>query len=1041
MRSKALLYAAALIAVAAACSTQKNTPGSRWWHSFNAKYNTYYNGETAYKEGELEKENANKDNFTELIPLYAVTNKASRETGKANFQRAVEKSEKAIQLHSIKKKPEWDKSRRKTDKDREWLSRREYNPFLWKAWLLMGKAQFHSGGFEEAAATFSYMSRLYQGQPAIYAKARAWLAKCYVEEGWLYDAEDVIRNMGRDSIHWSARREWDYTLADYHLHAGNHKEAAEYLRKVVKHEKRKKQKAREWFLIGQLEAKDGNSEEAYKAFGKAIRQNPPYEVEFNARIAQTEVLAKGAGKKMAARLKRMAASDKNKDYLDQVYYALGNIHLSMRDTAAAISAYEKGSEKGTRNGVEKGALLLKLGDIYWDKGEYGDAQRCYSQAVGMVDKDRADYDTLATRSKMLDELAPHTESVHLQDSLQQLARMGEKERNEAIDRVIEALKKKEKEERDAQAEAYARETVAKNSTMDTHSGTQPQPLPGTNTGGAWYFYNPTAVQQGKSSFQKLWGKRQNADFWRYAAGAAQVGAGSENAGGDLPGDSIAADTAEEADTTAVGEQADTAQNDPHRREYYLAQIPFTPEQVAESNSIMAEGLFNAGVIFKDKFGDTALAGEYLGRLVAQHPDFPRMDDAYYHMFLLHSRKGEHAEADRYLQKLKEEYPQSRWTGILADPYFKENAQLGEHIEDSLYSSAYEAFKAGDYAAVHSAARVSQDRFPQGANRDKFMFINALSSLNGGDVQGCIAELDSISAKFPAGKIGVMAKAITEGVKAGKRITTAEGLRIDPAAQLAAAQAADSAAAPKFSAETETAYEYVVVAAKDSMDANKALFHIAKHNFTNYMVRNFDIAVETTDTTTSVAVSGFQNHEEARQYAEQLHSDAAAREFLSKARTFTISKDNRKLIGRPFSYADYETFYREHLSKMATSPIPLLLEPEAGATPQEGQGTEESGTTDGQGTETPYGMSIEVPVEEEGTDDGTTTIETGPTEDAIGVEEGGITLPAKEKEAEEEDGGITLEEEAEREPADDGVTFEDNTAEEEKEEDTDIIVIE
>lgn len=28
----------------AGCSTQKNTAKSRWWHAFNARYNTYYNG-------------------------------------------------------------------------------------------------------------------------------------------------------------------------------------------------------------------------------------------------------------------------------------------------------------------------------------------------------------------------------------------------------------------------------------------------------------------------------------------------------------------------------------------------------------------------------------------------------------------------------------------------------------------------------------------------------------------------------------------------------------------------------------------------------------------------------------------------------------------------------------------------------------------------------------------------------------------------------------------------------------------------------------
>ena len=153
------------------CSTQKNTAKSRWWHSFNARYNTYYNGTLAYIDGSLEKENGNKDNFTEMLPLYTVSNKQSRELGKANFDRAIEKCQKTIKLHSIKRRPEWTKNRRKTEKDIEWLSRREYNPFLWRAWLLMGRSQFYKGAFDEAASTFAYMGRLYQTQPAIYAKA------------------------------------------------------------------------------------------------------------------------------------------------------------------------------------------------------------------------------------------------------------------------------------------------------------------------------------------------------------------------------------------------------------------------------------------------------------------------------------------------------------------------------------------------------------------------------------------------------------------------------------------------------------------------------------------------------------------------------------------------------------------------------------------------------------------------------------------------------------------------------------------------------
>lgn len=63
------VLAIVVIMVAVSCSTEKNTAQSRWWHSFNARYNTYYNGTLAYIDGSLEKEKGNKDNFTEMIPL------------------------------------------------------------------------------------------------------------------------------------------------------------------------------------------------------------------------------------------------------------------------------------------------------------------------------------------------------------------------------------------------------------------------------------------------------------------------------------------------------------------------------------------------------------------------------------------------------------------------------------------------------------------------------------------------------------------------------------------------------------------------------------------------------------------------------------------------------------------------------------------------------------------------------------------------------------------------------------------------------------
>ena len=969
-KSYILIAVVALVALLASCSTEKNTSRSRWWHSFNARYNTYYNGSVAYIDASLEKENGNKDNFTEMIPMYTVGNKKSRELGKANYDKAIEKCEKAIKLHSITKRPEWTKSRRKTERDIEWLSRKEYNPFLWKAWMLMGRSQFYQGAFDEAASTFSYMCRLYATQPAIYGRARAWLAKSYIEQDWLYDAEDVIRNMQRDSIHWRAQKEWDFTYADYYIHTGDYDKAIPYLKKSIDHEMRKKQKARLCFLLGQLYAATGKNAEAYKAFKSVVRKNPPYELEFNARIAMTEVMGASQAKKMVGKLKRMAASDKNKDYLDQVYYAIGNIYLAQKDTMNAISNYEKGNKKATRSGIEKGVLLLKLGDLYWQQEKFSDAQRCYGEAIGLLDKDRKDYEQLSARSKVLDELVPYTDAIHLQDSLQALAKMSEKDRNAAIDRVIAELKRQEKEQKRLEDEKNAQQTMQRNGAMGNRNNTNrnntAQTQQNNRQNAVWYFYNAMAVQQGKQAFEKLWGKRENTDNWQRV---------NKTVVGNLNGDADMELTEEQKDSIAKAELAqdsleqlkDSAQNDPHKREYYLAQIPFTEDQVATSNLAIMDGLYNSGVIFKDKLDNLDLSKKQFTRLETQYPDFEQKADMYYHLFLLYSRLGQHNVAAGYVEKLKAEYPENQWTILLTDPYFKENAQFGVHIEDSLYAATYEAFKADRLSEAKANAQISATRFPLGENRDKFLFIGGLAKLNDGDSKGCVDDMKAVVEKFPQSKLAEMAGMIVNGVNAGKPL---HGARFDLGdvwtRRTAVLADSDSINAKTFDAERNTEFVFMLAYAPDSVDENKLLYQMAKVNFTHYVVRNFDLAIEDANGLRRMVVRGFRNYDEALQYARGLAEQAGLQQLLSGCKAIVISDKNLPLLGTNFSYADYQDFYDKNFAPLKISSQPLLTEPihvapkedaerETSAPAEAKAGNENSSNTDGE---------LLLPVEEE-----------------------------------------------------------------------------
>lgn len=931
--NRSLPLALLVILALSGCSGKKNTASTRWWQAFNTRYNVYFNGSQAFIEGAQEKESASTDNYTELLPLYQVGNKSNREIGKGKFDVAILKAEKAIKLHSIKNRPEWTKNRRKTAKDIEWLGRREYNPFLWKAWLLLGKAQFQSGKFDEAAATFSYMSRLYSTQPAISGIANSWLVRSYAELDWLYEADDVITRQRRDSIHYRAATDWDYAMTDYCLHSGDYRRATEYLRRVIRHERRRKQKARQWYLMGQLQTQLGNRTAAYDAYKHVARLNPPYELSFNARIAQTEVMAAGASRKMIGRLRRMAVSDNNKDYLDQIYYAIGNIHLADKDTLRAIAAYERGAEKATRSGIEKGVLLLSLGNLYWQRESYSDARRCYGEAIGLLDRDRRDYAELSRRSQVLDELVPHTEAIHLQDSLQALAAMPEDQRNTAIDRVIEALRKKEREERRRQQDMEAEQ---QNGGQEAVQGTGN--LLGQNTSnmqtqggqGQWYFYNPMAVSQGKSLFQQQWGKRENVDDWqrvnRTVVRMDSDDSSDEGEYSDVLETDGAASGDDQKGDSILAQGADAP--DPHTREYYLAQIPFSAGQRAASDGVIMESLYNSGVIFKDKLDNLALAEKQLRRLLVQYATWERNDETLYHLFLLHSRRGENARADECVSEMKARYPESQWTQLLADPNYAENARFGVHIEDSLYAAAYEAFKADRYDVVRTNAAISEKRFPQGANRARMLFISGMAQLNDGDATACADAMSKVVENYPESGVSPIAGMILNGIREGRKL---HGGKFDLGdmwtRRTALAASVDSTAADTLSAERDTPHVLILAFNPSEVDANKVLFAVGKYNFTSFMVRSFDMRIEETEGAARLVVSGFLNYDEAAQYLRRLAADKGMAERLKGCRRVVVSEKNMPLLGTHYSYDDYDLFFIRTLAPVKVSDEQLLNLPE------------------------------------------------------------------------------------------------------------------
>ena len=914
------------------CSTKKNTGVTRRYHNITARYNTLYNGGVAFDEGVLSQEKGHVDNYTEILPMYMVASTKTAAIGKGNFETAIEKAEKAIKKHSIKARPK-KPSGRMTEKQKAYYGRHEFNPAMKRAWLMLADAQFQKGEFIEAAASYNYIMRLYAGQPDMTSVARAKLARCYVMLEWPYDAEDVFNKMRHDSITTRGQRELDASKAAYYVATGQYKEALEPLASTAKHTAHKLQRARLYYLLGQLYQETGNKQEAYNALKKCTRLNPPYELAFNARILQTEVMADGQGRAMIRKLRRMAKNPNNENYLDRIYYAIGNIYLTSHDTLHTIYAWKQGIEESKQNGFAKAVVLQHLGELYWELENYIDATDCYNQLAGLMDKEHEDYKEVQRRSKILTEIEPHLSAVKLQDSLQALAKLPEKEYLAAIDRVIEELKKKEKEMEKKNLQQQMGGANAANNMAQNRQ--QPQAAAGARRGqqsAQFYFYNAQTVAQGKQDFQRKWGKRANEDNWRLndKEGLSMVN-GSDNP--DNPDNPEDMDNPEGSD--GEGELSDEEQklkdsleNDPHHREFYLKQIPFTEEQVEISNGIILDGLYHGGVLEMEKIENFPLAEKTLNRVVTQFPDFEQMDDVYYHLFLLAMRRGDSIDTERYLEVLRENYPDSKLTKTVTNPRFLELSLYGKHLEDTLYAMTYDAYKDNNYWAVDQYFQQSTADFAEGAHRGKFLFVHAISQLYTGHRDSFLVEMKQVAEKYTKDQISEMAAAIVKGVQEGRLLASDkwDASNIWAGKTMLLDSDSTSAAADTLVAEVDMPYVFVLAYPTGEVDEDQLLFEMARYNFTSFMARNFEIEIVKAALITQLRVTGFQSYDEVHAYAQQLYSDQHMRSRLEGIRAILISEQNLRLLGTRYSYDEYAEFFDTELSTLEVPEELILDEP-------------------------------------------------------------------------------------------------------------------
>ena len=908
-----------MVVILAACSNKTNTARSRFWQSFTTKYNVYFHGKTNYDEQLKEMMDKYEDDYSQRLymhPAEARSNPKAPQPG-GSFDRTIEKMEKAITLHSIKKKPKRKSGKGRDPKYQEWLSRDEYNPYLHNAWYLLAKSQYMKGDFLDAAATFRYIARHFTWKNDLVQECQIREALCYCAMGWPTEADNVLAHVHLDEITNKNVRALAYAaFADYHIKAQQAEEAIPYLEKAVKSFKGT-EKARMCFLLGQLYEEIGDKHNAYLAYKQAgSGGSTTYRTKFNARIKQSAVYEGTNIASEVKALKRMTRYDRNKEYLDQIYFAIGNLYLSHGDTLTAIENYRLAAEKSTRNGVDKAISQLTLGGIYFDRRQYDEAQVCYAEAIPLVNEDYPNYKTLKKRSDVLDELAVYAQNVVLQDSLIRLSKMTPEEQKAVIAKIIEELKKKEKEEAEnAAREEYLAQQGAKGNPLgDSKNAPSSYTM---NNDNSWYFYNAATKNAGKTQFQKAWGNRKLEDNWR-RRNKSTFSFNDEEADSLMAAlaDSVVID--ENGDTVKVDVEALKRAEDPHYEEFYLKQIPKTEEEINTAHDIIQEGLYNMGIILKDKMEDYNAAAYEFRQLLELYPDNTYRLDVYYNMYMMFMRNGQEADAEPYRESILTEFPDSKYGQAMLDPNYLENLKNMNRDQENMYEVAYANYLANNHSAVHEAYAEMMRKYPLSKIMPKFMFIDALSYLTEKNHDKFKETIKEMLQRYPQTDITPVASEIVKRLNQGRRL---EGGGSNVRGMLwttrlsndTTPQALERTFTP-FAEDNDKPQVFILLYPTDSVNSNMLLYEVARHNFNAFKVKDYDIEQMNFGTLGLLVVKGMDNFKEAKNYRTLFEQDNTIN-VPRQVHYVIISVDNFNLLlneGRTFE--DYFNYLEEKNDK-------------------------------------------------------------------------------------------------------------------------------
>lgn len=628
------------------CSSEKDAAFNRLFHNTTGYYNAYYIGKEHIKEIEASIMASYKPDYDKILHIFPPLDSTLATTHKDKLEDCIKKASMVIQYHKISK----------------WVDD-SYN--------LIGQARMYGYDFPNAITTFKYVNT--KGEDP---DARHWaivnLMRVFIETGDLANAEAASDFLEQEYLNKENLKYLYLTRAYYYQVLDDKDNMVKNLVLSVPLLS-KPERARTYFIIGQVYQEIGFQSAAYEYYKRCIGSHPEYELSFYAKLniaSVTELKNDGDLQVIRKYFKKLVNDEKNIEFKDRIYYENARFELRLGNLDRALKNFNLSIRSSTNNPKQKGLSYLSLGRIYYDTlKDFSIAQAYYDSAVNSLPQSYEEYESIKKRSLVLDDFVTQINIITVQDSLLALA-----DKDSAtlmtifMDRAQAEMDEQKRQEAKAEREARSQPVTVFGS-----------PEPGGIGNSTWYFDNVSAVAAGRNSFRQIWGARPLEDHWRR----------SIKSSSDINLSNTVLDTAQTSTVEAVPEIPEQEQLATAARAMFEG-VPKTEEEKTEALAKVEEAYYTLGNIYYFDLEEKDNAVTTFNTFLRRFPDSEYKPEVLYQLYLMQlDDKPEFAEQAK--NELFDKYPTSIYSKLILNPKFEEQTNIDNEKLKLVYQEAYSIF--------------------------------------------------------------------------------------------------------------------------------------------------------------------------------------------------------------------------------------------------------------------------------------------------------------------------------------------------------------